>query len=179
LWRKHLKKHKTNIIIGGDIRVNTIGRNSGIFIGERNVAIGWSAHGKSNSVFGSIGDSNLVSNNFSLLIDPDLIDTPIDDRDQHIFFEKAGRQEEKTNIDINALNVTSIAQNAGIFIGEGKINGMESHEKENSAMGSISGEKNLSINNVNLNNDPDIIDAIINDQDNKTTLINGNYSELR
>jgi hypothetical protein len=165
LRRKHLKRPKTTIMITGDIRVNTIQRNSGIFIGEQNTAVGWSAHGKSNSAFGVIGSSNLVSKNISILIDPDLIDTPIDDRDQHLFCEEPGHRDGQTNIDIKAVNVNAMVQNAGLFIGKGTVNGMEAHEKDNYGTGNTYGENNLAMNNLNLNHDPDLIDATINDQD--------------
>jgi hypothetical protein len=165
-----------SLTITGAISVNSIQRNSGIFIGEHNTAIGWSAHGKSNTAFGPIGQANLISQNFALLIDPDLIDTPIDDRDQHLWFEESSdATSANTNIQINAVNVNAMTQNAGIFMGNTQINGMDAHEKNNYGAGGVYGANNLSIGNVNQNDDTDLIDAIINDQDNKTAFINRNY----
>jgi hypothetical protein len=163
-----------NLAITGPIRVNTIQRNSGIFIGEHNTAIGWSAHGKSNTAFGSIGQANVIAYNFALLLDPDLIDTPIDDRDQHLLYEDSAGETAgaNPNIHINAVNVNAMSQNAGIFMGNTQINGMEAHGKGNSGAGDVYGANNLSVGNVNQNYDPDLIDAIINDQDNKTAFIN-------
>jgi hypothetical protein len=163
------------LTIAGSIRVNSIQRNSGIFIGERNTATGWNAHGKSNNVFGSIGHANIIAANFSLLMDPDWVDTPIDDRDQHLLFaEPSDETSANTNIQINVVDVNSMTQNTGIFVGNTQINGMDAHEKNNYGAGGVYGANNLSVANINHNFDPDLIDALINDQDNKTAFITRN-----
>ncbi len=166
-----MKENTMVIKIEGNISVNSIQRNCGIFMGEKNNAVGWSAHGKSNSIFNSIGDSNLLVQNLCLVIDQDLIDTPIDDRDQHIIFDTPEHDIQKTNIDIQAININTMIQNSGVFAGHTAITGMESHEKANTATGDIYGEKNLSIGNVSLNYDPDLVDTIINDQDFKPAFV--------
>lgn len=166
-----MKENTMAIKIEGNISVNSIQRNCGIFIGEKNSAVGWSAHGKSNNVFNSIGDSNLLVQNLCLVIDPDFIDTPIDDRDQHIIFDTPEHDIQKTNIDIQAININAMIQNSGVFAGHTAITGMESHEKANTATGDTYGEKNLSIGNASLNYDPDLVDTIINDQDFKPAFI--------
>ena len=166
-----MRQEAMGIKIQGNITVNSIERNSGIFIGQRNCAVGWSAHGKSNNIYDSIGDSNQIVQNLSLLIDPDMIDTPIDDRDQHIILETPDLESKITNIDLQAVNVNSIIQNAGVFVGKTTITGMESHEKSNTGSGDTYGEKNLSLFNQNFNFDPDMIDAIMNDQDFKPAFV--------
>jgi hypothetical protein len=164
------------LTVNGSIHVNTIQRNSGIFIGEHNTATGWSAHGKTNSAFGPVGHANFIFKNLSLVIDPDLIDTPIDDRDQHLWLENSadGQVSANSNIQIETVNVNAMVQNAGIFMGNTCINGMEAHEKDNYGAGEVYGANNLSVGNLNHNFDPDLIDAVINDQDNKTAFINRN-----
>lgn len=63
------------------MQAGTISNASGIFSGK-NIQIGWSSHGKSNSGFGTLGGrNNKVNNNTNVVFDNDQIDTPIDDRD--------------------------------------------------------------------------------------------------
>jgi hypothetical protein len=150
----------------GDINVQTMQRQSGIFIGERNNAIGWSAHGKENSVIGGIsGQSNLLFHNISILNDPDFIDTPIDDRDINISFENSGEETQNLSLTLESLNVTSMDQNSSVFVGKGHVTGMDANEKVNFSQGGLFGNQNHLLNNLNINNDQDVIDAIIDDQD--------------
>jgi hypothetical protein len=171
-----MNQSSIQLTITGSIRVNNIQRNSGIFIGEHNTATGWSAHGKTNSAFGPVGHANFIFKNLSLVIDPDLIDTPIDDRDQHLWLENSadGPVAANSNIQIETVNVNAMVQNAGVFMGNTCINGMEAHEKDNYGAGEVYGANNLSVGNINQNFDSDLIDAVINDQDNKTAFINRN-----
>ena len=167
-----LKSSQFNFI--GDIKVQTMQRQSGIFIGENNKAIGWSAHGKDNSVIGSIsGQSNLLYNNISILSDPDFIDTPIDDRDINISLENGCDENHTSNLSLNNLQVNSM-QDSTLFVGDGQVTGMDANEKANYSQGSIFGNKNQLLNNLNINNDQDQIDAIINDQDIKIAHIEKN-----
>lgn len=63
------------------IQVGQIASASGVFNGT-NSQFGWSTHSKANSGFGTVsGNKCLVYKNISIAYDPDLIDTPIDDRD--------------------------------------------------------------------------------------------------
>ncbi|PFN83307.1 hypothetical protein COJ85_27785 [Bacillus sp. AFS076308] len=161
----------SNIKFTGDIHIQTMQRQSGIFIGERNVAIGWSAHGKENSVIGNIsGQSNLLLHNISILNDPDLVDTPIDDRDINISFENPG-DTNTTNLTMESLNVNKLEQNSSVFLGKAHVNGMDSNQKGNSSQGTVNGNKNQLLNNLNINNDQDFIDAIIDDRDTKIAKI--------
>ncbi|MCM2533222.1 hypothetical protein NDK43_13470 [Neobacillus pocheonensis] len=149
----------------GDINVQTMQRQSGIFIGEKNNAIGWSAHGKENSVIGRIsGQSNLLFQNISILNDPDFIDTPIDDRDINISFENPG-DENTTSLTFESLNVNTMHQNGAVFVGKGNLTGMDANEKANYSQGSLFGNQNQLFNNINTTNDQDVVDAIIEDQD--------------
>ncbi len=148
----------------GDINVQTMQRQSGIFIGERNIAIGWSAHGKENRVIGNIsGKSNLLFHNISILNDPDIVDTPIDDRDINLSFDHTG--EDTTNLTLESVNVNAMTHSNSISLGNGHINGMDANDKANYTQGHTFGDKNQLINNVNINHDQDVVDGIINDQD--------------
>lgn len=63
------------------ISVGSIASASGVFNGT-NSQFGWSTHSKTNSGFGTVsGNKCLIYRNFSMVYDPDIIDTPIDDRD--------------------------------------------------------------------------------------------------
>lgn len=152
----------------GDINVQTMQRQCGIFIGERNIAIGWSSHGKENRVIGNVGgQSNLLYQNVSILNDPDIIDTPIDDRDINIAFEQPG--DDTMNLTLESINVNAMTSNNSLSVGKGHINGMDSNDKLNYTQGHLFGNKNKLINNVNINMDEDIVDGMINDQDIKIT----------
>ncbi len=75
------KKDGYDFIQFDSINVNVVSGNAGIFIGT-NYQFCWNSHSKENSAFGGIsGHSNIVQQNINLLVDNDLIDTPIDDRD--------------------------------------------------------------------------------------------------
>lgn len=64
-----------------NINVNAIETTSGIFVGT-NTQLGWGAHSKSNHGFGSItGQFNFAIKAINIVMDDDVIDTPIDDRD--------------------------------------------------------------------------------------------------
>ncbi len=126
----------------GNIQVQTMQRQSGIFIADHNSSVGWSAHGKTNSVFGSVsGDGNFLLKNFMLLNDPDLVDTPIDDRDVHISAEHSG-ENHATHISLDQINIETLTQNSSVFVGKSTITGMDANEKNNCAHGVIYGNKN-------------------------------------
>lgn len=155
-----------NLNFAGGIHVQTMQRQSGIFIGERNVAIGWSSHGKENSVIGTIsGQSNLLLHNISILNDPDLVDTPIDDRDIHISIENPGDENTTTNLTLESLNVNRMEQNSSVFLGKGHVTGMDANQKTNNSQGAITGNYNQQVSNLNINHDEDMIDGIIDDRD--------------
>lgn len=159
-----LKSSQINFL--GNIHVQTMQRQCGIFIGERNNAIGWSAHGKENIVIGSIsGESNLLFQNISILNDPDLIDTPIDDRDINISFDIQNDEEHTSTLNLDSVNVNSMQQNSTVSLGKSHVTGMDANEKINYGHGAIFGNENHLLNNYNVNYDQDVIDAIIEDQD--------------
>lgn len=149
----------------GNINVQTMERQSGIFIGEQNSAIGWSTHGKENSVIGKIsGKSNFLFRNISILIDPDIIDTPIDDRDIHIALENSCA-EKTTNLNLTSLNVNGMQTGSALFVGKGHVTGMDANQKSNASQGNLNGNKNRLAHNVNITNDQDCIDGMIDDRD--------------
>ncbi|XJZ25706.1 hypothetical protein ACF5W4_09790 [Bacillota bacterium Lsc_1132] len=156
----------SHIDFNGDIHVQTMHNQSGIFIGERNIAIGWSAHGKENRVIGNIsGHSNLLFHNISILNDPDLIDTPIDDRDINLTFDYPQDEAATTNLNLESLNVNAMLNNNSIVLGKGHINGMDANHKVNYSLGNLYGSQNQLTKNVNIVHDEDVADGIIEDQD--------------
>lgn len=72
------------------IVVNSIGPNSGIFVGT-NLQYGWSSHNKTNASLSGMGDGSEVSRNVNVIYDNDMIDTPIDDRDVILNGQKIAR----------------------------------------------------------------------------------------
>lgn len=164
-------KHAFQFNFMGNINVQNMQRQSGIFIGEQNHATGWSTHGKENSVIGRIsGQSNLLFQNISILDDQDFIDTPIDDRDINISVENPS-QEDHASFTLGAVNVNSMQQNSSVFVGKSHVTGMDANEKANHSQGSVMGNLNQFLNNVNINNDQDLIDGVMEDQDIKITHI--------
>src|SRR5579875_1436220 len=121
-----------------NLQVGSVQSCSGVFIGAQNVTYGWSSHSKSNVGFGSVQSSNLIYRNFTVLQDQDSIDTPIDDRDVHVFTQ-THRKPQITNIGFQSMNVDSMAQNAGVFVGDSNLTGWDTHQKSNTGSGAISG----------------------------------------
>ncbi|MCM3570998.1 hypothetical protein [Neobacillus mesonae] len=157
--------HSFEFQFTGNIHVQAMERQSGIFIGERNSAVGWSAHGKANNVIGEIGgESNLIYENVLILNDPDYIDTPIDDRDINISVENPGTNH-TNNVAVESVTVNTMMQNGLVSVGESHVSGMDANEKVNHSQGSIYGNGNHLILNHNVNNDHDVVDGIIEDQD--------------
>lgn len=163
--------HSFEFKFAGNIHVQSMDRQSGIFIGENNNAIGWSAHGKANNVIGEIGgSSNFLYENIFILNDPDVIDTPIDDRDINISIERPETDLTK-NFSVDSVSVNTMQQNCVVAVGESHITGMDANEKVNQSHGSIYGNGNHSVLNHNQNYDLDVMDAIIEDQDIKVANI--------
>lgn len=156
-------------ILKGNISVHTMQRNCGIFIAEHNHAMGWNAHDKMNVIYSIGGDANILSRNMAILNDQDLIDTPIDDRDIHLLNERI-ESESHTHIQLDEIQVNTMTQNSAIFMGKGTVTGMDANEKINHGAGSIYGNINKEIQNLNINDDRDIIDGIMNDQDIKIAI---------
>lgn len=70
----------------GNISVTAISNSSGVFVGT-NTQYGWASHEKENEAFGFVyGDLNVISGSLNLLLDSDLIDSPIEDSD--LFYHK-------------------------------------------------------------------------------------------
>lgn len=155
----------------GDIQINTMSNQSGLFIGDRNTSMGWSAHSKTNSIFGNVGgNSNILFRNFLFLNDPDNIDTPIDDRDIHFSVQDQG-DDNFLNVSLDSINVATMSQSSNMFLGKGHITGIDANGKANHAQGSIYGNRNQNFHNVNYSNDMDLIDGNIYDQDIKISNI--------
>lgn len=152
-----------------NINVGNISGNSGIYVGKSVTLFGFSSHSKSNAGVGDIGNSNLFYKSVSYVYDPDVIDTPIDDRDVHILQQQPakGKDLSQTNIGVGTVWVNTIQQNAGTFIGTTSITGMDSHEKQNLAHGQIFGNENMAYGGLYLTQDQDVIDAVMHDEDNK------------
>ncbi len=68
---------ENNMVTFNNILVNSINRNSGIFVGT-NSQSNWNSNNNNKSGFGSvIGPRNVVSRAVNIFMDNDLIDTPI------------------------------------------------------------------------------------------------------
>ncbi|GGJ10650.1 hypothetical protein GCM10010885_19830 [Alicyclobacillus cellulosilyticus] len=148
------------------IQVQNMQSCSGVLVGGQNIVYGWSAHSKSNAGFGTLESSNLVYKLLTLVSDPDTLDTPIDDRDVHVF-TKVYRSPPVTHIGLHALNVNMMQQNAGVFVGDADINGWDQHQKTNKGHGDTYGHHNGQVRNVQVNFDPDVVDTPVADQDMK------------
>ncbi|MCF8565409.1 hypothetical protein LLE49_11845 [Alicyclobacillus tolerans] len=152
---------------GINIAVNTLSGNSGVYVSKQNVVLGVNSHSKSNSGLGSLGSHTSVYRTVNIVYDPDFIDTPIDDRDTNVYVQHQSPQPQVTGISFDTVHVGTITQNAGIFTGDVKITGLDSHEKENLGGGKIYGHHNVEVQSINYTHDTDFIDTPINDQDNK------------
>lgn len=151
------------------LTIQTVSGNAGVYFGNQNVSVGVSSHSKSNQAIGSLGTHNHVHHNVNIVHDPDIVDTPIDDRDIHIYAPRSS-QPNLLNTRVDSITCQTITQNAGIFMGETRINGLDSHEKQNLAYGQTYGNRNLAHGNVNVMSDPDWVDALIDDRDNKAAM---------
>jgi hypothetical protein len=157
-----------------NIQIQTISECSGIFISDSNVMYGWGSHEKENIGFGSISDNNLVRGNINVVFDSDYMDTIIDDRDTHAFIQHSKPQASANVISFDKINVNSMQQNSGVFVGQSNLNGLDQHQKQNGAYGTTVGGSNVSVGNCNIVYDPDVIDGVINDQDHKPgVFVNG------
>ncbi|MFB5188878.1 hypothetical protein [Alicyclobacillus fastidiosus] len=69
-------------------------------------------------------------------------------------------------ISFRTMNVNAPAQNAGVFIGDISIPGLDANQKVNSAHGAIYGFYNIESSTVNVTADGhEFVDGVINDQD--------------
>lgn len=69
-------------------------------------------------------------------------------------------------ISFRGINVSTSAQNAGVFVGDISIPGWDANLKINSAHSSIYGFSNLEARTVNVTVDSqELVDGLINDQD--------------
>lgn len=151
-----------NLISFGEIQINNMD-NSTFSAGGLNVANGWSSHSKENSVIKVNAHGVNLYKNVSIIYDSDVMDTYIDDRDLKI--TNGGTNSGYTNIDLEKVDVLNMYNNSGLFVGNSLINGMDSHEKENNAIGPIKGHENQSFYNTNIMDDRDVLDTPIYDND--------------
>lgn len=151
------------------LTVNTISGNAGIYIGNQNITTGVSGHSKTNNAVGSIESGARFTKNLCVVYDPDMIDTPIDDRDVHVFapyYDHPAAHVQNARLD--TLNSETINQNAGIFFGETAITGFDSHQKSNYGTGPVYGAGLQSTRNVNVIFDRDAVDGVMDDRDIKS-----------
>jgi hypothetical protein len=145
----------TNIAFG-DISVNSIAANSGIFIGASVQANGWSTRGKENNGLGSLSHT-FVSQCVTIIKDDDLIDSPI--TDQHTFYIQ-NEENMQAAIHFRDINVNGMDRNASVSIGETDQNGWSAHGKSNTGLGSQTGIQ-YTLQNETIIQDNDAIDAPI------------------
>lgn len=177
-----------NLIIKG-INVNSVDTSSGVFIGI-NYANNWSSHQKTNHGFGTLHHSQ-VTDTFSLVIDNDVIDTPIESHavtymdgwkdkqkmdtpieNNEVTFVNEIQDVQKL-IDIKEINVNSLFTNSAVSVGENFLNGWSAHRKTNEGTGRTTGISQLA-SNTNIVIDNDVIDAPIGDK-----LQNQNPTQMR
>ncbi|GMA55582.1 hypothetical protein C7445_102181 [Alicyclobacillus sacchari] len=151
------------------LQIDSVQSSSAVNVGGQNIVYGLSAHSKSNTGFGDLGSHSVIAYNKTLLNDADAIDTPIDDRDVHVLAEHHAAPME-THVAFQGMNISSMQQNAGVFVGDSRITGWDQHQKTNKATGDVYGDHNEEVCNVNINFDTDVIDAFIRDDDVKTGL---------
>lgn len=152
------------------INVNTITNNSAILVGF-NHAAGWQSQMKQNFGFGSAGNNCIIGNTL-IVIDNDVIDAPVDNRD-HDFsrnmleFDTPVLPEDQeipiTLIKFDKINVNALNRNSTVAIGENMQPHWETFNKQNYGVGFFSGE-NVIGKNLNIIKDNDIIDAPITEQ---------------
>ncbi|WDL96854.1 hypothetical protein [Alicyclobacillus sp. ALC3] len=150
-----------------NLTIQTISGNAGVYFGNQNISVGVSSHSKSNNAVGSVNGGSHFFKNLSVVYDPDVIDTPIDDRDVRIFAPQQTASN-VLNAQIDGINIATVNQNAGVFIGETTITGFDSHEKDNYGFAPSYGNHIYSHANSSLVYDPDIVDALIDDRDVKS-----------
>ncbi|RHW41636.1 hypothetical protein D1B31_07925 [Neobacillus notoginsengisoli] len=141
-------------MIVDQINVNSIDTASGIFVGV-NYANNWSSHRKTNYGFGSVGSSR-ISNNFSFVIDNDLVDTPINSNAVSIM--ERGQNINQNQVDVVGINVNVLDSCAALTVGENDLNGWSSHSKRNAGQGRMIG-KIQNQNNTMILSDEDLIDS--------------------
>ncbi|OCA85078.1 hypothetical protein [Pseudobacillus wudalianchiensis] len=148
----------TNHVNVNQIYVNSIDTSSGIFVGT-NYANNWSSHRKNNYGFGSISHSQ-VSNNYSYVMDNDVIDTPIQNNPTILL--DGHMAENQNDIDIGQININVLDTCAAVSVGENELTGWSSHSKRNAGQGRFTGEVH-NTQNSSLILDADVIDCEIND----------------
>lgn len=108
--------------------------------------------------------NTISSNNFSIVLDNDFIDSPFDDRD--VFVSRNLPMNRVNQVDFQDINVNTLINNSSVAIGENNMYGWSGHSKRNFGNGKFSGT-NVTNNNHNHLEDNDYIDTPINDQDYK------------
>lgn len=154
------------------LNIRNISSNSGVYVAAQNIMHGLSTHSKTNTGFGSTGSRSRVQGNIAFVYDPDVIDTPIDDRDVHMV-QYRNQHPNIANVGFQSVNVATAMQNAGVFIGQTHMTGWDTHQKINYGQGPQYGEGNQFLWNSSFTYDPDNLDTWINDQDVKTGLFYG------
>lgn len=177
------KKQAMNDLHINAITVNNIDTSSGIFVGNNNAHY-WSSLQKNNFGMGP-AVSVQVSQNINLVIDNDLIDTPIEN---NVWINQAGNKEVKAmgidtacgqtayaetgddidgkqkinNIDVGEINLALMDTNSAVSIGENSLNGWSAHSKRNEGTSRSTGVAQYN-SNTNIVIDNDLIDSTIND----------------
>lgn len=150
------KRMKTRVMVN-QISVNSIDTASGIFVGT-NYANNWSSHRKSNYGFGSLSHSQ-ASNNYSQVIDNDLVDTPINSQ-SYLLMDQQMSGNNNNQLDIGEININVLDSNAALTIGDNSLNGWSSHSKRNAGQGKLIGAIN-NTDNKNSVTDSDLVDTTI------------------
>lgn len=148
------------------LEVGLIVDNSGVFIGT-NQAHMWSSHNKTNNGFGSLeGEARGCVN---LVMDNDLIDAPVDDRDSMLIYD-AGKESTQQSIRFEEVHAGVLEANSSISIGDNRQQGWSAHAKANSGQGQA--HTIHSKQNINYVHDNDVIDSPVDNQSREARPLN-------
>ncbi|MCL6593655.1 MAG: hypothetical protein K6T31_06730 [Alicyclobacillus sp.] len=153
---------------GIQLQVQTVQGNSSMNFGNHTVHCGISHSSKSNSGFGAVEGNNTLMRNVCVVFDNDLLDALVDDRDVHVYAPHLAGDPHVVNARVDAIQVETLQQNAGVFIGETAITGLDSHEKDNIGVGPFYGLGNVTRQNLVVQLDQDVVDAAMDDRDIKS-----------
>lgn len=154
------------------INITSIMTNSGLFIG-RNYPSNWHVQTKVNNGFGS--GEGIMLGNTNIVIDNDVLDTPVDDRD--ILLSSQGQQpnadteSQLTMIHFKEVHVNTLERNSTIAIGENEQLNWTSNNKSNYGNGMLAGENTVG-RNLHIIQDNDAVDAPVSIAGNFSTIEN-------
>ena len=147
-------------IVFNQINVNSVSQTSAISTGQNSMA-DWSVQGKLNLAAGMQVGLVAITGNLNVIIDNDLVDTPVNSSELSNP-QPTVQTKMAINMSFDAIQINYIHENSGIFIGSNRAYNWLTQKKINSAQGTVTGDGNLLLRNLNVINDSDLIDMPIN-----------------